>query len=111
MLQFAVGDRLIDARQLLINDPACSKVKVTNLRVAHLSFRQANILAAGAQSRPWIIAIELIVKRRRRKQCCVGVTLALLAAAGIHAPAVANHEHDGTAHTSRTLQMNARWDK
>src|SRR5438132_11420132 len=102
MLQFAVGDRLIDARQLLINDPACSKVKVTNLRVAHLSFRQANIHAAGAQLRPWIVAIELIVKRRGREQCRVAVTLALLGPAGINAPAVAkNKEHRG-GHTSRT---------
>src|ERR1043166_597113 len=102
MLQFTVGDRFVDARQVLINDSARSKVKVTHLRVAHLSFWQANIHAAGAQSRPSIVAIELIVKWRRREQCRVPVTLTLLVPAGIDAPAVANNEHHRRGHVSRT---------
>src|SRR5215471_14869779 len=110
-LQFAVGDRLVDARQVLINNSACSKIKVTNFRVAHLSFRQANIHAAGAQLGPWIVAVKLIVKRRRREQRRITVTLALPGSAGIDAPAVANNEHHRSGHTSRTLPMNAPTDK
>src|SRR5438128_10811679 len=99
-LQFAVSHRLVNPCQVLINDSAGSEIKMADLRVAHLSFRQANILSASAQSRPWIIAMELIVKWRRRQQRRVSITLSLLAATGIHAPAARNHEHYGTARTS-----------
>ncbi len=35
--QFAIGDRLINPGEILINDSASSKVKVANLGVSHLS--------------------------------------------------------------------------
>src|SRR5215471_8911601 len=104
--QFAVGERLVNPCQVLINNPARSEIKVTNLRVAHLSLWQADIHAAGAQARAWIIPIELFVKRRRREQRRVPVIFTLIAAAGIDTPSVANNEHHGASHTSRTLPMN-----
>jgi hypothetical protein len=109
--QFAIGDGLINPGEVLINDPASSEIKVANLGVTHLSFRQANVHAAGAQSRPGIIAIQTIVKRRGREQCCVAVLFTLLRAAGIDAPPIANDEHYGASHVFRTLPMNENKDK
>ena len=51
------------------------------------------------------------MKRRRREQRCVPVIFTLIAAAGIDAPSVANNEHHGASHTSRTLPMNKKIDK
>ena len=42
-LQFAIGDGLIDSRQVLINDSARSKIKMANFRVAHLPVGQTDI--------------------------------------------------------------------
>ena len=36
--QFAIDDGLINPGEVLINDPASSKIKVANLGVPHLSF-------------------------------------------------------------------------
>ena len=110
-LQFAVGDCLVNPRQVLINDSARSKIKVANFRVAHLSLWQANIHAARAQSRPGIIPVQLVVKGRGREQGRVPVFMALIAAGGINAPAVADDEHHRASHTWRTLPMNKRMDK
>ena len=84
---------------------------MANLGVTHLSIRQANVHGAGAQSRPGIIAIQMIVKRRGCEQGCVAVLFALLGAAGIDAPPVANDEHHRASHVSRTLPMNENVDK
>ena len=46
--QFARRDRLVDARQVLINNPAGSQVKMADFRVAHLSIRQADVGPTGA---------------------------------------------------------------
>ena len=37
-LEFAFGNRLIDPRQVLIDDPARAEVEVANFGVTHLSF-------------------------------------------------------------------------
>src|SRR6478609_9896455 len=96
--QLAIADRLINPGKVLINDPASSQIKVANLGVPHLSLWQPDVDAAGAQSRPGIVAIQLIVKRRGCEQRCVAVLFTLLKAAGIDAPPVANDEHHRTSH-------------
>ena len=45
--QFARRDRLVNSRQVLINNPAGSQVKMTDFRVAHLSIRQADVGPTG----------------------------------------------------------------
>ena len=109
--QFTIDDRLINPGEVLINDPASSEIKMANLGVPHLSLWQPNVHGAGAQSRPGIIAIQIIVKRRGREQGCVAVLFALLGTAGIDAPPVANDEHHRASHVSRTLPMNENVDK
>ncbi len=47
----AVGDGLVDAHQVLLDDGAGAEVEVADLRVAHLPGRQADGLAAGGQGR------------------------------------------------------------
>src|SRR4029453_14931711 len=91
--QFAICNCLINPGEILINDPACSEIKMAHFRVPHLSLWQPNVPAAGAQPRPGIIAIYLIVKRRGSEQRCVAVLFTLLRAPGINAPPVANDEH------------------
>jgi len=45
-LQFTILDRFVNPRQVLIDNSTCSQVEVADFRVAHLSLRQADILAA-----------------------------------------------------------------
>ena len=50
VFQFGVADGLINTSEILINDPASPKIKVTNLRIPHLSLWEPHVHAAGAQS-------------------------------------------------------------
>jgi hypothetical protein len=38
-LYFPIGDCLIDAREILINDAARTEIEMTHLGIAHLAFR------------------------------------------------------------------------
>ena len=84
---------------------------MADFRVAHLSFRQTDVASACAQLGAWIIPVELVVKWSRCEKSCVAIFLALVPAARINAPAVANDKHYRTSHTSRTLPMNEKNDK
>ena len=88
--EFPGGDRLINAREILKDDAAGAQIEVADFGVSHLAFGQTDIGAARAQFAAWIIAIELIVKRRFRQERGVAVFFRLGFAAGINAPAVAN---------------------
>ena len=46
--ELAFHDRLINSSKILINDSTGPQVKVTNLRVAHLAFGEADVEAARA---------------------------------------------------------------
>ena len=48
-LEVAILDRLVDAREVLVNDAAGAQVEVADFAVAHLAGGQADIQAAGAQ--------------------------------------------------------------
>src|SRR5690625_1619265 len=61
--EVAVFDRLVDARQTLIDDAAGTDIQVTNLRIPHLSFRQPDIQAGRGQFVVGIL-IEITVKVR-----------------------------------------------
>ena len=45
----ALGDRLRDARELLVDDAPCADVRMPDLGVAHLPVRQADVLARRLQ--------------------------------------------------------------
>ena len=61
----SVRDRLVDPREILINDPPRAEIEMTNLGIPHLAFRQANIEAARAQRAAWDIADTA----RRETEC------------------------------------------
>ena len=109
--QLAVAYCYIYTLKLLVHNASRAYIQVPHFRVAHLSFRQANVASTCAQFRARIIAVELVVKWSRREKGCITIFLLLPAAARIDAPAVANDKHHGTSHTSRTLPMNDKIDK
>src|SRR6266566_6763056 len=109
--QFAFRYGLVNSRQILINDPAGSQVKMANFGVAHLALRQTDLGAAGAQFSARILLVELVVKRRSRKKRCVTVFFPFFPTTGINAPAIANNEHNGAGHMQGTLPTIAKIDK
>ena len=66
--QRAVGDRLVDPRQFLVNDAARAEVQVPDFAVAHLPGGQADVLARGAEAALRIGLVEIFVKRKFREQ-------------------------------------------
>ena len=106
--EFAVRDRLVNSRQILIDDPAGSQIKMANFGVTHLSIRQADVSAARAQFSTWIVAVELVVERRPRKKRCVRIFFALFFTARINAPAIANNEHHRTSHMQALCRRSSR---
>jgi hypothetical protein len=61
--QRAVGDRLVDPGQFLVNDPARAEVQVADFAVAHLPGGQADVLARGAEPALRVGFIEILVER------------------------------------------------
>ena len=60
--QRAVGDRLVDARQFLVNDAARAEIQVADFAVAHLPGGQADVLARGAEAALRIGLVEILVE-------------------------------------------------
>ena len=58
--QGPIGDRTVNAQQVLINDSPRSNIQVPNLTVAHLALRQAYLLAMGRQTRMWMVLYDPI---------------------------------------------------
>src|SRR4051794_2388412 len=83
------ADRLIDPCQVLVDDPTRAQVQVSYFTVAHLAFWQAHILPAATDLCPWILGVEMIVKRRSREQRGVTAGHGASSSAGIDAPAIA----------------------
>lgn len=96
--ELAVCDRLVNAREVLVNDSPRAEIQVAHLGVAHLAFRQSDIHATGAQTSDRVIAIKLIVKRRLRQKGGVAIGFALLCAARVDSPTVANQKQDRMRH-------------
>ena len=110
-LQLAVGEGFVDSGKILVNDPTRAEIQVADLRVAHLPFRQPNVETAGAQPSARVIAIEAVVKWRPRQQRRIAIFFALLAAARIDSPTVANNENDRPRHEGSfaTLVKTDKW--
>src|SRR5262249_33758213 len=66
-LQLAVDNRFVNSSQILVNNPAGTKVEMPDFGVTHLPGRQADILSTRAYRRPRILAIELVMKRCARQ--------------------------------------------
>src|SRR5262249_41419248 len=96
--ELAVGDSLVNAREILINDSAGPQVQVAHLRVAHLSFRQADVCSTGAQLTARIFTIEFVVKWRVSEKRGIAIFFTLIAAARIDAPPITNDQHDRPSH-------------
>ena len=93
--QLPVPDALVDAGEVLINDPPCAEVQVADLAVAHLAFREADILTARADAALRIGGIQVLVERCAGEQGGVAIFHCFGFAAGVDAPAVANDENYG----------------
>ena len=86
--QLAVADALVDAREVLVDDPAGAHVHVADLGVAHLPGGQADRFAGRDQLRVRIPLQQRVVGRRARERD--GVVLGL----GPEPPAVEDDEDD-----------------
>ncbi len=62
--QRAVGDRLVDAREVLVDDRARTEVEVADLAVAHLPVRQPDRAAARGERRVRVALPEVVEDRR-----------------------------------------------
>src|SRR5581483_6766890 len=60
----AVGDRVVDARQVLLDDRAGAQVEMPHLGVPHLAVGQADVAAAGREGAMGEAAPELVEHRR-----------------------------------------------
>ena len=66
--QLAVADALVDAREVLVDDPAGAHVHVADLGVAHLPGRQSDRLAGRDQLRMRVALQQRVVDRRARQR-------------------------------------------
>ena len=85
LAQRAVGDRLVDARQILADHGAGAEVEVADLGVAHLAFGQPDGAAAGGQRRVRVGRPQLVEHRRARQRDRV-------ARAGLGEPPAVEHD-------------------
>ena len=90
----AVGDRLGDPHDLLVDDAAGADVLVADLAVAHHAVGHADVEPARLHQRHGIIRVQHVVARLAREDG--GVELVLLRM-GVLAPAVADDEEHGSA--------------
>src|SRR5581483_3028800 len=63
----AVGDRVVDPRQVLLDDRPRPEVEVADLGVAHLAVRKADVPPAGRERRVRIALPELVEGRGVRE--------------------------------------------
>src|SRR5438874_1163150 len=100
----ALGDRLVDARQILQDHAAGAEIGVADLGIAHLPVRQADIMLARLEPRMRPAAQELVPDRRLRLVDRVVVAILALA------PAVEDAQYQRArsgSHRSQTLAVRA----
>ena len=90
--ELLLREELVQAHELLVDDPAGADVLVADLAVAHHAVRQADIEAAGGDEGVGRPGVEPVVTRLRGE--VDGVEIVLLGL-GILAPTIANDEEDG----------------
>ena len=92
-VEAAVGDRRVDARQILHHDAAGADIHVADLGIPHLAVGQADIVLARLQLRVRAVRHEAVPIRRPGQED--GVVVAV----GALAPAVQDAQDDGTGTT------------
>ena len=92
--QRAIGDGLVDARQLLVNDAARAQVQVPDFAVAHLPRRQADVLARGAETALRVGLVEVIVERKLGKERPIALGLGGVEALRANSPTITNNQSD-----------------
>src|SRR5258705_6481755 len=60
----AVGDRVVDPGQVLLDDRTGAEVEMTHLRIAHLPVGKADVTALGGKFGVWKLRPETIEDRR-----------------------------------------------
>ena len=88
--EFAGGEAVVDALELLHNDTSRAHVEVAHLGAALIAVGQADGLAAAVQETVRIARADLVDGRRLRRKYAVAV------GSGVHTPAVANDQYDGS---------------
>ena len=88
LLQGVVLDRLVNAGEVLVNDPTGTEVEVTHFGVAHLTFRKPHIQAGSGKKSLGILFLHLVVKGRGRKFDGVAIFLRGLFSTGVNTPAI-----------------------
>ncbi len=63
--EFAGLDRVVDARELLVHDPTRADVEVTDLGIAHLALRQADVEFGGVDPR-----VRIALQEARASSAC-----------------------------------------
>jgi hypothetical protein len=99
--QLAIGDRFVDAGQVLVNDPASAKVEVSNLRIAHLALWQTDVHPRGTQAASRVGFIQVIMEGRPGKQRCIPVSFGSLSPVGIDSPPVPDNQNNWLRHTAQ----------
>ena len=102
--QGAVADRKVDAGKFLIDDATGTEVEVSNLGIPHLSFRQANLEAAGLESAPRIVLVKAVMHGGFGKQGGVPLLFGSISASWIDTPAITDKEKNGLGHPARITQ-------
>ena len=79
LVERAVGDRLVDAHDVLIDDAARAQVEVSDLAVAHLPVGQPDVVARGADQHVRVALVQLGEGRHARQSDGVPVGFGALA--------------------------------
>ena len=88
----AISTSTVNLDKVLINDASCTNIKVTYLRVAHLSVRQTDILSRSLELRVWIISVEIIHVRGWSLEDDITLTLVT------DSPSIENHQKSFFCH-------------
>src|SRR5689334_5215069 len=104
--QLTVRDGFVNSGEVLVDDSSGAEVEVSDLRVAHLSLRKANVHARSAHLAPGVSSIQLIMKGSTGKQRCVPVSDCLRFSVGINAPPVSDDQNNWLRHTHRAYGRN-----
>ena len=106
--ELAIGDGLVDAGEILINDPTGPKIHMADFRVAHLPIREPNIQATGAQGRSWISGVEVIVKGRAREHRGITVFFSFFSPTWIDPPSIANYQNNRSLGHGQQIRLKFR---
>ena len=105
LVERSIGDRLVDAHDVLIDDAPGAEVEVPDLAVAHLPVRQADVVPGGADENVRVPLVEPGERRHARQSYGVAVGFGTLA------ESVEDDEDDAghVAHPANLTQQAGQW--